>query len=68
MIKWVSFTSKSLETLLITITVCGIYSLNYVYLYMSAPFYYQSEAQAEENAKFIPYGAQDNSMYIASLQ
>ena len=40
MIKWVSFTSKSLEILLITISVCAIYSLNYVYLYLSAPFFY----------------------------
>ena len=43
MIKWVSFSSKSLETLLITITVCGVYSLNYVLLYMEAPFFYESE-------------------------
>ena len=43
MIKWVSFSSKSLETLLITITVCGVYSLNYVLLYMEAPFFYESD-------------------------
>ena len=66
-IKMTRLTSKSLEMLLITATVSFIYSLNYVYLYLRAPYDHVSDIQHKEDADFIPYGEQENATFLAQM-
>ena len=42
-VKLVRFTSKSLETLLITFVISTMFSLNYIILYKNAPQNYTTE-------------------------
>lgn len=46
LVKCTRFTSKSLETTVITLTVCAVYSMFYGFLYLDAP---KGEVYANEH-------------------
>ena len=54
-VKLVRFTSKSLETTLITFVIAVMFSLNYVVLYKNAPQNFVTDQELEQNQYFIPY-------------
>ena len=55
-IKKIRYTSKSLQTLLILFTVCYIYTLNYVVLYIIAPFNISNKQEKYiDSHQFVPF-------------
>ena len=57
--KYVRFSSKSVETLSVTLTVIFVYSLNYGYLYLRTPFYLVTDEQKLDDSEFVQYGDRD---------
>ena len=60
-IKSLRFSSESLQTVIILFGVCVVYSLNYMLLYLTAPFNVSKKWNHAQNdqKQFIPYGDQD---------
>ena len=57
-IKSLRFSSESLQTVIILFGVCVVYSLNYMLLYLTAPFNVSKKWNHAQNdqKQFIPYG------------
>lgn len=66
--KWVRMRSNTSQTLAITVFVCIVFTLNYIYTYLNAPFYYEDDSAKAQDAKFIPYGKQSRTGISQILQ
>lgn len=67
LVNCVRFTSRSFQTVFLILAVCAVYFINYVGLYMFAPFYYEPAKYLEMNQEFVPVVEQERDNFLANL-